>query len=1007
MQLIGLILVILVRFVASNSDIDALIEFKNGIQNQNDQSASILNSWNPKTPLDSFNCPSNWHGVRCSSGRVISLYLDGLRLNGNISLNPLFKLSSLQNLSLSNNNLTGVLPPQLTKLVNLIYLNLSSNSFNGALPPNLQNLKKLQYLDLKQNGFSGKLDEILAQLQSPIYLDFSYNQFSGSLKPISDNSPIVNSIVYLNVSFNQLSGAIFGEEPVPLFDRLEVFDASFNRFSGNVPSFNFIVSLKVLRLRCNRFIGSIPEMLFKETSLVLEEIDLSGNQLTGPVRRINSLNLKYLNLSNNQLSGSLPITIGSCAIIDLSNNAITGNYSAIRTWGNYVESINLSSNQLIGTIPNETTQFLRLVSLKASNNLIEGELPEILGTYPELSTIDLSLNRLFRNLPNSLLNSDRIVNLNLSGNVLSGILPSFGNNNNITSLDLSNNSFNGEISSQIGSLSNLELLDLRMNNFTGEIGDEIGKLNNLVYLDLSSNYFTGTIPNNLPDTLSYFNVSYNNLSGKVPSNLLKFPDSSFHPGNNGLIIPNLPPNLQNLNSGKRQGHQMKRAILYTLIACGLAILFGIPIIILIHKKIIPKRGKDKNKSNKTETKPDSFHEEKSLESPEIPQIIPPSQERNIQPVSNSIQPISNPIQPFSNSIQPVSNPIQPVSNPIQPVSSYQSQNPNPITNPNSSNPSSSSIALRVYSPDKLAGDLHLFENNQINISSDELSRAPAEIIGRSCHGTLYKARLDNGSFLSVKWLKEGISKSKKEFSREVKKLGGIKHNNLVSLRGFYWGPKEHERILISDFVEAISLNAYLSEYEDRNLPPLSVPNRLELAIDIARCLDHLHNERSIPHGNLKSSNVLLVQSDPATSAFRALVTDYSLHRLMTPAGMADQVLNSSALGYSPPEFNSTSKPCPSLKSDVYAFGVILLELITGRIACEIVSAANGVVDLIDWVRLLVSENCMSECFDKRAGRGEMDEKLERMLGVAMRCVKTAAERPEIRTVFEDLEGILV
>lgn len=106
-------------------------------------------------------------------------------------------------------------------------------------------------------------------------------------------------------------------------------------------------------------------------------------------------------------------------------------------------------------------------------------------------------------------------------------------------------------------------------------------------------------------------------------------------------------------------------------------------------------------------------------------------------------------------------------------------------------------------------------------------------------------------------------------------------------------------------------------------------------------------------------NALIQNSTPS-----ALVTDYSLHRQMTSIGMAEQVLNAGALGYSPPEFSSTSKPCPSLKSDVYAFGVILLELLTGKIAGEIICMNDGVVDLTDWVRMLDLEERVSECYDR-------------------------------------------
>nr|CAD1833166.1 unnamed protein product [Ananas comosus var. bracteatus] len=112
---------------------------------------------------------------------------------------------------------------------------------------------------------------------------------------------------------------------------------------------------------------------------------------------------------------------------------------------------------------------------------------------------------------------------------------------------------------------------------------------------------------------------------------------------------------------------------------------------------------------------------------------------------------------------------------------------------------------------------------------------------------------------------------------------------------------------------------------------------------------------------------------------------------MTPAGMAEQVLNAGALGYRPPEFASTNKPCPSIKSDVYAFGVILLELLTGKSAGEIVSESPGVVDLIDWRGFWLVRTVLL------SARGSV--------AVALRCIRSASERPEIETVFEDLSAL--
>lgn len=198
---------------------------------------------------------------------------------------------------------------------------------------------------------------------------------------------------------------------------------------------------------------------------------------------------------------------------------------------------------------------------------------------------------------------------------------------------------------------------------------------------------------------------------------------------------------------------------------------------------------------------------------------------------------------------------------------------------------------------------------------------------------------------------------------------------------------------------------FATKKDPRKLPPLSLDTRLRISVDVARCLNFLHNEKAIPHGNLKSTNVLLEAPD-----FNALVTDYSLHRTMTPGGTTEQVLNSGALGYRPPEFASSSKPWPSLKSDVYAFGVILLELLTGRSPGEIVCGDPGVVDLTDWVRLMDGKGRSNECYDRRILEAyDMEEDLPiylyDMLQVALRCILPASDRPDIKTVFEDLSSL--
>ncbi|KAL3327873.1 hypothetical protein AABB24_035507 [Solanum stoloniferum] len=971
---ICLVLLFLIELAKGSLDLDALLEFKKGVLK--DPSGKVLSSWDSKS-LGPNGCPKNWYGIGCSDGHVTSIELNDVGLVGVLDFAAISGLKMLQNLSVANNQLSGKIteevglimslefldlsknmfsgsiPSKLTSLKNLVSLNLSVNSLDGMVPTGFASLEKLKYLDLHSNVFSIDIMLLLASLGDVEYVDLSSNKFVGSLDLQVGNSSFVSSIQYLNISHNNLDGELFPHDGMPYFDSLEVFDANDNQLTGTIPSFNFVVSLRILRLGNNQLSGSLPEALLEDSSMILSELDLSQNQLAGPIGGISAVNLKLLNLSYNQLSGPLPFKVGRCAIIDLSNNRLTGNVSRIQGWGNYVEVIVLSSNALTGTFPNQTSQFLRLTSLKISNNSLEGVLPTMLGTYLELKTIDLSINQLSGTLLPSLFNSTKLTDINVSFNKFTGSVPIMA--------------FNSENLSLIS-------LDVSHNALAGPLPPGLDKFPDMVNLDLSDNKFEGGLPNDLSDKLEFFNVATNNFSGPVPQNLWRFPDSSFHPGNPLLVLPKhakAPSEGDSTLSMRSHGSRMKSTIRAALIAgliCGVSVI-ALLTFIIYRKAHQRDGGKDDMKGTK---------EKKGLSLSDI-ECGHDTREHSV-PVST----VQN--EPLSSSISVMSS-----ANLSPSKVQDQSKSPN---------------SLRVSSPDKLAGDLHLLDN-ALKVTAEELSCAPAEAVGRSCHGTLYKAMLGSGEVLAVKWLKEGIVKGKKEFAREAKKLGSIRHPNLVSLLGYYWGPKEHERLLISNYTDAPCLALYLlrKDAEPCKLHPLSLDDRLKISVDVARCLNYLHHESAIPHGNLKSTNVLI-----DTSNVNALLTDYSLHRLMTSAGTAEQVLNAGVLGYRPPEFASTSKPCPSLKSDVYAFGVILLELLTGRSSAEIVPGNSEVLDLTEWTRLLAFQDRSIECFDpfllgKQSNDEDMHTILDSMLQVALRCILPADERPDMKLVFEQLCSI--
>ncbi|KAE9614912.1 hypothetical protein Lal_00036161 [Lupinus albus] len=1007
MQAIWLLflLLVMVAIALGNSDIEALLKLKKSIQN--DPSGLVVNSWDSKS-LNSDGCPQNWYGILCSEGDVISITLDnaglvgefnflaisGLEMLHNLSIvNNQFtgsilhigQMESLQFLDLSLNKFTGLVPSNLDKLRNLVYLNLSSNDFGGALPIGFHKLERLKYLDLHSNNFSGDIMHIFSQMGSVVHVDLSSNRFSGIVDLGLGDDSFLSSIRYLNISHNSLTGELFAHDGMPYLDNLVIFDASNNQLVGNIPSFGFVVSLRVLRLGCNQLSGSLPEELLKESSMLLSELDLSQNRLEGPIESITSVTLRKLNISSNKLSGPLPLTVGHCAIVDLSNNTLSGNISRIQYWGNYVEIIQLSSNSLEGMLPNQTSQFLRLTALKVSDNSLEGFLPPVLGTYPELKEIDLSRNQLSGFLLPNLFNSTKLTNLNFSNNKISGSIP-------IQLQQIPNDPL---VSAENFSLVSL---DLSHNNLSGNLPSNISKFDNLAYLNLCDNKLEGTIPDDFPVKLRELNVSFNDLSGVIPANLMQFPESAFHPGNTLLIFPHSPSSPKNasgLGSGEHRSHK-KSATRRALIASSVTGAFVIAFIgiIIIYYRLCwqnEKTSKQNGARGITQESSSTLTREapnKNLEGSLSTEGGSPDDARNIHAMVKKPEDLKHPeiVKNDEGTSSPIS--FLSASNPSS-SKSYQFENP---------------ASLRVSSPDKLVKDLHIFDGSLV-LTAEELSSAPAEVIGRSCHGTLYKATLESGHALAIKWLREGITKGKREFAREVKKLGTIKHPSLVSIQGYYLGPKEHERLIISSYMNAQSIDIYLHEADKRNLHPLSLDERLRVAVDVARCLNYLHNEKAIPHGNLKSTNILLGAPNR-----NVLLTDYSLHRLLTPAGTAEQVLNAGALGYRPPEFARSSKPCPSLKSDVYAFGAVLLELLTGRSPGETVSGIQGVIELTDWVRILAEENRSSQCFDRllmdKHHIGERSSKiLDDMLKVALKCTLPPSDRPDMNTVFEDLSTI--
>ncbi|TKY55685.1 inactive receptor kinase [Spatholobus suberectus] len=262
-----------------------------------------------------------------------------------------------------------------------------------------------------------------------------------------------------------------------------------------------------------------------------------------------------------------------------------------------------------------------------------------------------------------------------------------------------------------------------------------------------------------------------------------------------------------------------------------------------------------------------------------------------------------------------------------------------------------------------------------------LMRASAELLGRGSVGTTYKAVLDSRLIVTVKRLDGGKTAGSdgEVFERHMEAVGRLRHPNLVPLRAYFQA--KGERLVIYDYQPNGSLFNLVHGSRSARAKPLHWTSCLKIAEDVAHGLAYIHQVSSLIHGNLKSSNVLLGVD------FEACITDYCLALFADSSFPEDP----DSAAYKAPEARKSSRRATS-KSDVYAFGVLLLELLTGKHPSQHPFLAP--TDLQDWVRAMRDDD------------GSEDNRLEMLTEVASICSATSPEqRPAMWQVLEMIQGI--
>ncbi|XP_022992827.1 receptor protein kinase-like protein ZAR1 [Cucurbita maxima] len=527
----------------------------------------------------------------------------------------------------------------------------------------------------------------------------------------------------------------------------------------------------------------------------------------------------------------------------------------------------------------------------------------------------------------------------------------------LQSLDLSQNVFNGSIPDGFGShLTSLQYLNISFNVINGWIPADFGNLSHLRgTLDLSHNVFTGPIPpgfSSLPATL-YVDLSYNNLSGQIP------PQEAFqnlgptaYVGN--AFLCGLPLNVScpfmvptpNHDSWFHCPSHGKGGKSCSIITGSASIIVGFCLVILVVfwcKRAYPSKGSE-NVDGCNFSQALMFKTEFSCFAKLDVETLPENMEK--------------------------------------------------------------------YN--------FVLLDRQVDFNLEQLLKASAYLLGKNGNGIVYQVVLEKGVKLAVRRLEDGAYERFKEFQTEVEAIGKVRHPNIVSLLAYCWSLEE--KLLIHEYIPHGDLATALhGKAESSYFRPLSWADRVKIVKGVANGLTYLHefSPRKYVHGDLKPTNILLGNN------MVPYISDFGLGRLSNAAGdlsaspsertpaatprrspfRSNSMCSSLSIGsyYQAPEALKAAKP--SQKWDVYSFGVILLEIITGKMA--VIQAGSSEMELVQWIQLGIDEGKRPSCIIDPSMCGEVDEEeAAAAIDIAVACTRKSPEkRPCMRIVSECLEKL--
>lgn len=530
---------------------------------------------------------------------------------------------------------------------------------------------------------------------------------------------------------------------------------------------------------------------------------------------------------------------------------------------------------------------------------------------------------------------DQLRVLSFKENSLSGQIPPLSGLANLKSLFLNNNNFSGDFPATITLLHRLKVLVLSGNKIKGQIPESLVKLPRLYVLYLQDNLLTGEIPPLNQASLKFFNVSNNQLSGQIPvTSALGQFNVSSFTGNIDLC-----------------GEVIQKQCNF-----GPSVSPSYP--------VLPKKESSRN-------------HKKKLILILVPSIVGGLLLFLIVTAILIMCSRSRTTRPSSSN---------------KGVGRVEGEEEATATSSGGGGGDNDG-KQGGFSWDQGGEGLGKLVfcgpgDQQMNYSLEDLLKASAETLGRGTVGSTYKAVMESGYIVTVKRLKEARYPRIEEFRGHVEVLGRLRHPNLVPLRAYFQA--KEERLLVYDYFPNGSLFSLIhGSRASGGSKPLHWTSCLKIAEDLATGLLYIHQSPALTHGNLKSSNVLL------GSDFESCLTDYGLTAFRNPDSLEES--SASSQFYRAPECRDVRKPL-SQQADVYSFGILLLELLTGKTPFQDLVQQHG-SDIPGWVRSVREEE--TESGDEPASSNEAsEEKLTALLNIAMACVSLAPEnRPTMREIL--------